>query len=100
MKHITSAHPECIPAEGKSLLDVGFTLETGGDVAPDILELPAGDDILNDLEMLAGDDARDIANQFLADVARNAPGNESPKLDRQVPIATAQTARGRMGRRF
>ena len=35
MKHITSAHPECIPAEGRSLLDMGFTMETGGDVALD-----------------------------------------------------------------
>jgi len=79
MKHITNAHPECIMSEGKSLLDMGFMLETSGDVAPDIHELLAGDDILNDREMLAGDDAHNTANQFAADIARNATGNGSPE---------------------
>ena len=79
---------------------MGYTLETSGDVAPDNLDLPAGDDILNDRELLAIDDAQNIANQFVADIARNAPGNESPELVRQVPIATAQTARGQIGQRF
>ena len=70
-----------------------FTLESGGDVAPDSLDLPTGDDILNDRELLAGD-------QFVDDVARNAPGNGSPEHGPQVPIATAQIARGQMGQRF
>ncbi len=90
MKHITSAHPKCIPAEGRSLFDMDFTLELGGDVAPDSPKLPAGDDILNDRELLAGDQFADV-------VARNAPGNGSPEHVSQVPIATDHIARGQMG---
>jgi hypothetical protein len=100
MKHITNTHPECIPAKRRSLLDRGCTLKTGGDVAPHSPKLPAGDNTLNNGELLAGDDAQNTANQFAANCSRTAPGNESPEPDRQVPIATAQIARGKMGQRF
>ena len=46
-KHINKTHPECIPAEGRSLLVMGFTMETGGDVPPPSLEMPVDDASLN-----------------------------------------------------
>ena len=47
MKHITTAHPDRIPAEGRSRLDMGFTMGNGGDVAPESPELTTVDDVRN-----------------------------------------------------
>ncbi len=55
MHHISKAHPECVPAKGRSLLDMGFTMDNGGDVAPDSPELSAADDVPIDPLLLADD---------------------------------------------
>jgi hypothetical protein len=76
MKHISNAHPESIPAKGRFLLDMGFAIETYGDVAPNGPELLAGDDVPNNRELLTGDVAQNIVNQFAADVARGQMGQQ------------------------
>ncbi len=38
-KHINKTHPECIPADSLSLVDMGFTMEIGGDAAPNSPEM-------------------------------------------------------------
>ncbi len=45
-KHINKTHPEYIPAEGMSLLDMGFTMKAGGDVPPPSSEMPVDDMLL------------------------------------------------------
>ena len=100
MKHISKDHPECIPAEGRSLLDMGFTMDTGGEVsaAQHTPEHFAADDVPDDAAdpMLADDVAQNTTSVSAADVARNTPANGSLEAAPQLPIATAEI-RGQAG---
>ena len=89
-KHIDKTHLECIPVEGKPLLDMGFTMESNGDVAPNIPEVSVGDDSLNRPGLLAGDFAHDTTDVVGGNVARNTPAYRRLVLASQGPISIAQ----------
>ena len=93
VSHIKDKHPECIPAEGRSLLDMGFTT-TRADVGPNGPESPpVDDDPIGPPDLSAAALVVDNPNLLLGVVSRDT----SATL--QVPVATAERGVG-MGQEF
>jgi hypothetical protein len=87
-KHINKTHPECIPAEGRSQLDMGFTMEKNGDDAPNSPAVSVGDDSQNRPGLLASDLAHDTTTDVVdGDAPRNTPANRSLAPAPQGPIS-------------
>jgi hypothetical protein len=99
LKHIKDKHPESIPAEGRSLLAMGFT-RTGGDDRPNSPEMSAGDDIVPTAPDLSSVDvAVGIPELSPHIAARNTPRLESIAPGPADLTAAAQTGVG-MGQSF
>ena len=92
MRHIKDKHPECILAEGISLLDMGFTMTRADDGPKDPKLAPVEDDPMGP-DLSADVDAIDNPNLSLGVVSRDT----SATL--QVPVTTAEREVG-MGQKF
>ncbi len=92
MRHINDKHPECIPAEGISLLDMGFTT-TSADDGPNGPEYAPVDDDPMGPDISVGVAAVDNPNLSLGVISRDTLATL------QVPIATVERGVG-MGQEF
>ncbi len=90
MTHIKATHPECISAEGMSLLGMGFTI-TGADEGANVSATSPVDDDDSGLILLSTVVANEALDSLhVVDFARNTPPRSPPR--RLASAATMQAA--------
>ena len=99
MTHIKAKHPECILAEGRSLLGMGFTI-TGADDYPNVSDLSPVDDGHFGPDLSSSDVANDALDSLhvVGHARTTPPTSPSRRLLASAPIeATIATVERRNG---